>query len=92
VYRDGAEIALLPTEHRVLEVMLRHARQTITRMTLFDAVGVSHLVPRTDPIDCHIGRLRKKILAAEPTPDHTSCRRPGHDLSSPVLYVRRFST
>src|ERR1700754_3380724 len=39
VQRDGEEIVLLPTEYRVLEFMMRHAGQTITRTMLFEAVG-----------------------------------------------------
>jgi two-component system OmpR family response regulator len=38
VKRDGEEIVLLPTEYRVLELMIRHAGKTITRTMLFEAV------------------------------------------------------
>jgi two-component system OmpR family response regulator len=61
VQRDGEEIALLPTEYRVLEFMMRHAGQTITRTMLFEAVWGYHFDPGTNLIDVHMGRLRKKI-------------------------------
>ncbi len=61
VQRDGEEIALLPTEYRVLEFMMRHAGQTITRTMLFEAVWGYHFDPGTNLIDVHMGRLRKKV-------------------------------
>ncbi len=59
--RDGEEIALLPTEYRVLEYMMRNAGRTITRTMLFEAVWGYHFDPGTNLIDVHMGRLRKKI-------------------------------
>jgi two-component system OmpR family response regulator len=61
VRRDGEEIALLPTEYRVLEYMMRHTGRTITRTMLFEAVWGYHFDPGTNLIDVHMGRLRKKI-------------------------------
>ncbi len=61
VFRDGEEIALLPTEYRVLEYMMRNAGQTITRTMLFEAVWGYHFDPGTNLIEVHMGRLRKKI-------------------------------
>ncbi|MFM0041787.1 response regulator transcription factor [Paraburkholderia sediminicola] len=61
VTRDGQEIELQPTEYRVLEFMMRHARQTITRTMLFEAVWGYHFNPGTNLINVHVARLRKKI-------------------------------
>ena len=61
VRRDGQEIVLLPTEYRVLEFMMRHTGQVITRTMLFEAVWGFHFNPGTNLIDVHMGRLRKKI-------------------------------
>ena len=58
---DNIEIVLLPTEYRVLEFMMRHAGQTITRTMLFEAVWGYHFDPGTNLIDVHMGRLRKKL-------------------------------
>ncbi|KUY50856.1 MULTISPECIES: response regulator transcription factor [unclassified Burkholderia] len=59
--RDGEEIPLLPTEYRILEYLMRHAGQTITRTMLFEAVWGYHFDPGTNLIDVHMGRLRKKV-------------------------------
>jgi two-component system OmpR family response regulator len=59
--RDGEEIVLLPTEYRVLELMMRNVGQTITRTMLFEAVWGYHFNPGTNLIDVHMSRLRKKI-------------------------------
>jgi two-component system OmpR family response regulator len=59
--RDGEDIELLPTEYRVLEIMMRHAGQTVTRTMLFESVWGYHFDPGTNLIDVHMGRLRKKI-------------------------------
>ena len=61
VKRDGEDISLLPTEYRLLEYLMRHAGQTITRTMLFEAVWGYHFDPGTNLIDVHMGRLRKKI-------------------------------
>jgi two-component system OmpR family response regulator len=59
--RDGEEIVLLPTEYRVLELMLRNVGQTITRTMLFESVWGYHFDPGTNLVDVHMSRLRKKI-------------------------------
>lgn len=61
VHRDGVLIELLPTELEVLEFMMRHAGQIITRIMLFEAVWGYHFNPGTNLIDVYMGRLRKKI-------------------------------
>jgi two-component system OmpR family response regulator len=61
VTRDGVEIALLPTECRVLEFMMRRVGQTVTRMMLFEAVWSYHFDPGTNLIEVHMSKLRKKI-------------------------------
>jgi two-component system, OmpR family, response regulator len=61
VTRDGLEVDLLPTEYRILEFMMRHCGQVITRTMLFEEVWGYHFDPGTNLIDVHMGRLRKKI-------------------------------
>lgn len=61
VKRAGDVINLLPTEYRILEFLMRHARQTITRTMLFETVWGYHFDPGTNLIDVHMGRLRKKL-------------------------------
>ena len=67
VRRGNEEIALLQTEYRVLEFMMRHQGRTITRTMLFEAVWGYHFDPGSKLIDVHIGRLRKKIDSLDAT-------------------------
>jgi two-component system OmpR family response regulator len=82
VRRDNEEIALLPTEYRVLEFMMRHAGQTITRTMLFEAVWGYHFDPGTNLIDVHMGRLRKKIDPSGATPLIQTVRGSGYILNA----------
>jgi len=61
VHRGGAEIELLPREFRLLEFMLRHAGQVVTRTMLLENVWDYHFDPQTNVIDVHVSRLRQKI-------------------------------
>lgn len=55
------EIELLPREYRILEYLMRHAGQVITRTMLFEAVWQYSTEDRTNVIDVHISRLRRKL-------------------------------
>jgi two-component system OmpR family response regulator len=55
------ELELQPTEFRVLEFMMRHAGQVLTRTMIFEAVWGCRFDPGTNLIDVHVGRLRKKV-------------------------------
>ncbi|CAE6806974.1 MULTISPECIES: response regulator transcription factor [Paraburkholderia] len=55
------ELDLQPTEFRVLEFMMRHAGQVLTRTMIFEAVWGCRFDPGTNLIDVHVGRLRKKV-------------------------------
>ncbi|KVC71738.1 response regulator transcription factor [Burkholderia ubonensis] len=81
VYRDGTEVMLLPTEYRVLEYMMRHAGQTITRTMLFEAVWGYHFDPGTNLIDVHMGRLRKKVDPPSAVPMIQTVRGAGYRLA-----------
>jgi two-component system, OmpR family, response regulator len=80
VTRDGAEVALLPTEYRILEFMMRHTGQTITRTMLFEEVWGYHFDPGTNLIDVHMGRLRRKIDPQGATPLIQTVRGSGYIL------------
>ena len=62
--RSGAALDLLPLEFRLLEYLMRHAGQVLTRTMIFEAVWGYHFDPGTNVIDVHIGRLRRKVDAA----------------------------
>nr|WP_304013918.1 response regulator transcription factor [Methyloversatilis discipulorum] len=61
VRRGGEEIALKPQEYRVLEFLMRHASQVVTRTMLLEGVWDYHFDPQTNVIDVHISRLRAKV-------------------------------
>ncbi len=61
VTRQGREIDLQPREFQLLEFMMRHAGQSVTRTMLLEKVWEYHFDPQTNVIDVHISRLRSKI-------------------------------
>lgn len=61
VTRAGETISLLPREYRLLEFLMKHAGQVVTRTMLLEHVWDYHFDPQTNVIDVHISRLRAKI-------------------------------
>jgi len=61
VTRAGKAIDLQPREFRLLEYLLRHEGQVVTRTMLLENVWDYHFDPQTNVIDVHISRLRQKI-------------------------------
>ncbi|OYU16222.1 MAG: DNA-binding response regulator [Alphaproteobacteria bacterium PA4] len=61
VTRSGRRIELQPREFRLLEFLLRHAGQVVTRTMLLESVWDYHFDPGTNVIDVHVSRLRKKL-------------------------------
>jgi two-component system, OmpR family, response regulator len=61
-HQESAE-TLQPTEFRLLEFMMRHAGQVLTRTMILEAVWGIHYDPSTNLVDVHVGRLRKKVAA-----------------------------
>jgi two-component system OmpR family response regulator len=61
VERAGTEIELQPREFKILEVLMRHAGQVMTRTMLLEKVWDYRFDPQTNVIDVHISRLRQKI-------------------------------
>src|SRR5438067_945958 len=61
VSRGETEIALQPREFRLLEYLMKHAGQVVTRTMLLENVWDYHFDPQTNVIDVHISRLRSKI-------------------------------
>ncbi len=59
--RQGVDITLQPREFRLLEYLMRHAGQVVTRTMLLENVWDYHFDPQTNVIDVHISRLRSKI-------------------------------
>jgi two-component system OmpR family response regulator len=61
VTRDKQEISLQPREFRLLEYLMKHTGQVVTRTMLLENVWDYHFDPQTNVIDVHISRLRSKI-------------------------------
>jgi two-component system OmpR family response regulator len=61
VKRAGQKIDLQPREFRLLEYLMRHAGQVVTRTMLLEGVWDYHFDPQTNVIDVHVSRLRQKI-------------------------------
>jgi len=65
--RGTRAIALQPQEFKLLEYLMRHAGQVVTRTMLLENVWDYHFDPQTNVVDVHISKLRQKIeIEAEP--------------------------
>lgn len=72
VVRAGRRIELKPKEFQLLEFLMRHSEQVVTRAMLLEAVWNYHFDPQTNVIDVHISNLRAKIdIAGLPPLIHT---------------------
>ncbi len=63
--RGARRIELQPREFRLLEYLMRHAGQVVTRAMLLESVWDYHFDPQTNVIDVHVSRLRQKIDRGE---------------------------
>jgi two-component system OmpR family response regulator len=61
VQRGETVISLQPREYKLLEYLMRHAGQVVTRAMLLEHVWGYHFDPQTNVIDVHVSRLRQKI-------------------------------
>lgn len=61
VTRAGKQIRLQSRERRLLEYLMRHQGQVVTRTMLLEQVWDYHFDPQTNVVDVHISRLRTKI-------------------------------
>ena len=80
VKRGTQAIDLLPREFRLLEYLMRHAGQVVTRTMLLEHVWDYHFDPQTNVIDVHISRLRQKIDKGFPYPLLQTVRGAGYSL------------
>ena len=59
--RSGMAIDLMPREFQLLEYLMRHASQIVTRTMLLENVWDVHFEPNTSVVETHISRLRSKV-------------------------------
>ncbi|KXV04704.1 transcriptional regulator [Acetobacter malorum] len=83
VWRDGREIELLPREFRLLEYLMRRPGQVLTRSMMLEDVWQYRFIPRTNLVDVHIGKLRRKVDAPGEEPLIRSIRGTGFLLRVP---------
>ncbi|WP_341910388.1 response regulator transcription factor [Ferrovibrio terrae] len=79
--RAGKPIVLKPREYKLLEYLMRHAGQVVTRTMLLENVWDYHFDPQTNVIDVHISNLRQKIDADFERPLLHTVRGAGYRLS-----------
>jgi two-component system OmpR family response regulator len=84
VVRGGTPIELLPREFRLLEYLMRHAEQTVTRTMLLEHVWDVHFEPNTTVVETHISRLRSKIDRGKSIPLIHTLRGTGYTLRAPL--------
>jgi two-component system OmpR family response regulator len=63
VTRAGKAVALQPREFKLLEYLMRHAHQVVTRTMLLENVWDYHFDPQTNVVDVHVSKLRQKLDA-----------------------------
>lgn len=80
VQRGQDVIALQPREYKLLEYLMRHAGQVVTRAMLLEHVWGYHFDPQTNVIDVHVSRLRQKIDKGYATPLLETVRGAGYCL------------
>lgn len=80
VTRAGHLIRLQPMELRLLEFLMRHAGQIVTRTMLLERVWDLHFDPQTNVVDTQISRLRSKIDKDFDTPLLHTLRGVGYKL------------
>ncbi len=80
-FRDGKELALSPTELSLLELLVRHADQIVTRRMLCEQLWDASWEGETNVIEVHINRLRGKLDRGFEKPLIHTVRGRGYQLS-----------
>jgi two-component system OmpR family response regulator len=83
VRRGGHVIDLLPREYRLLEYLMQHAGQIVTRTMLFEEVWHYRYDEPTNLIDVHVSKLRRKIDHAGAASLIQTVRGSGYVLAAP---------
>jgi len=78
VTRGDRQITLQPREFKLLEYLMRHADQVVTRTMLLENVWDYHFDPQTNVVDVHISKLRQKIDAEFERPLLRTVRNAGY--------------
>ena len=82
VTRGGKAVVLQPREFKLLEYLMRHANQVVTRTMLLENVWDYNFDPQTNVIDVHVSKLRQKIDAGNARPLLRTVRSAGYMLTT----------
>ena len=82
VMRGSRPISLQPREFKLLEYLMRHAGQVVTRTMLLENVWDYHFDPQTNVVDVHISKLRQKIDADSERPLLRTVRNAGYMMAA----------
>jgi two-component system OmpR family response regulator len=82
VTRGNRTLALQPREFKLLEYLMRHAGQVVTRTMLLENVWDYHFDPQTNVVDVHISKLRQKIDVDAEQPLLKTVRNAGYMISA----------
>ena len=80
VTRAGKAVELLPREFSLLEYLMKHAEQVVTRSMLLEHVWDVHFDPHTSVVETHVSRLRGKIDRGSAVPLIHTVRGSGYTL------------
>jgi two-component system OmpR family response regulator len=84
VTRGDKTIMLQPREYKLLEYLMRHTNQVVTRTMLLENIWDYHFDPQTNVIDVHISKLRQKIDANAEVQLLRTIRNSGYMLTNDV--------
>ena len=84
VKREHRIIHLLPREFRLLEYMMRRKDQVLTRAVLLEEVWNYRIAPKTNLVDVHMGKLRRKLDEPHESPMICNVRGAGFILRAPA--------
>jgi two-component system OmpR family response regulator len=82
VTRAGKAVSLQPREFKLLEYLMRHANQVVTRTMLLENVWDYRFDPQTNVVDVHVSKLRHKIDAGFARPLLRTIRNAGYMLTA----------
>jgi two-component system OmpR family response regulator len=82
VTRGGKTLNLKPREFKLLEYLMRHANQVVTRTMLLENVWDYHFDPQTNVVDVHISRLRQQVDGGTERPLLKTIRNAGYMLTA----------
>jgi two-component system OmpR family response regulator len=82
VTRGSRQVTLQPREFKLLEYLMRHAEQVVTRTMLLEAVWDYNFDPQTNVVDVHISKLRQKIELDSERPLVRTVRNAGYMMSA----------